>query len=189
MEMLVALPGCPTDFDDGLGATGYEEKTKNIFVQNRNALHNDWLAEKPFVKSLNDDLHEIMALRSHKELQPLNDGDMFVLDNQEKEEYMTFDGDLSEKDKAIGVLRQSPDGAMTISVIAKDKQTLKRLNLADLPGGLKIGTKFYDNILGSDKEQKEYIVCQDDKGKCILRRADGKDIEVDHTLILFQKSV
>ena len=62
-----------------------EEKTKNIYLQNRNYLHNEWLEDdnKAFIKQKYDELKQIMALRSRPELDALNNGAPFTLKLQE----------------------------------------------------------------------------------------------------------
>ncbi|MBE7708995.1 MAG: hypothetical protein E7Z93_00960 [Cyanobacteria bacterium SIG32] len=112
MKMLVALPGKPTLFSgDDLGATGYEEKTKNIYLQDRNYLHNEWLNDpnKKFIKEKYDELKSIMALRSRPDLDALNNGAPFTLQMQN-----VSNGD--HKTQVSGLLRQNTDGRMTISL-------------------------------------------------------------------------
>ncbi len=112
MKMLVALPGKPTLFSgDDLGATGYEEKTKNIYLQDRNYLHNEWLndSNKQFIKDKYDELKSIMALRSRPELDALNNGAPFTLQLQE-----VSNGE--HKSKVSALLRQNTDGRMTVSL-------------------------------------------------------------------------
>jgi hypothetical protein len=44
MKILVALPGMPTLFDgDDFATSGYDTKTKNMFVQCRQRNHDEWL--------------------------------------------------------------------------------------------------------------------------------------------------
>ncbi len=112
MKFLVALPGKPTLFSgDDLGATGYEEKTKNIYLQNRNYLHNEWLEDnnKAFVKQKYNELKQIMALRSRPELDALNNGAPFTLKLQE-----VSNGD--NKASVSAILRQNTDGRMAVSI-------------------------------------------------------------------------
>lgn len=111
MKYLVALPGKPTIFaGDDLGATGYEEKTKNIYLQNRNYLHNEWLKDpsKEFVAKHYNELNEIMSLRSRSELDALNNGAPFTLPLQQAS------ADDGEKTAVSAILRQNTDGKMAV---------------------------------------------------------------------------
>lgn len=107
MKYLVALPGKPTLYaGDDLGATGYEEKTKNIYLQNRGYIHNEWKDEKPFIKKYYDELNSVMALRSKPELEALNNGAPFALPLQHTHNGM----------KISAILRQNTDGKMAVSL-------------------------------------------------------------------------
>jgi glycosidase len=103
MSYLVALPGNPTLFaGDDLAMTGYESKTKNQFMKNRNALRHEWTETKPFIKQLQEDLREIMQKRS--DFKALNDGAPFVLPMQKS----------NEGPELSALLRQSPNGDVAI---------------------------------------------------------------------------
>ena len=64
MKFLVALPGMPTLYDgDDKGATGYDTETKNMYLQGRQRVHNEWVDEgsprkkefmTKFYKEMND---------------------------------------------------------------------------------------------------------------------------------------
>ena len=44
LEVLSVMPGLPTLYaGDDLGASGYESESKNIYLQNRSPIHNEWL--------------------------------------------------------------------------------------------------------------------------------------------------
>lgn len=112
MKVLVTLPGKPTLFSgDDLGSTGYEEKTKNIYLENRNYLHNEWLNDenKAFIKDKYDELKSIMAMRSKPELDALNNGAPFVLQLQNV-------SNGKHRSQVSALLRQNTDGRMTISL-------------------------------------------------------------------------
>ncbi len=117
-KFLVALIGNPTLFaGDEYGATGFETPTKNIYLQNRNIIREEWADPKSpeykeFVKRFKDYIDYQYNLRTKKELQPLNDGAPFVLQPQNAK--INSEGGKSTKLSAL--LRQSPDGRMTISV-------------------------------------------------------------------------
>lgn len=196
MKYLVALPGVPTLYaGDDLGMTGYEEKTKNVYLQNRNALRWDWLENdnKAFVKEFYNNITETMSLRGRKELAPLNTGTPHVLSMIPTVE--------DDKLKVTPVLRQNSDGAMTISLLNPNgidfdnkafvnedtcsvnidsisfhtddlNKDSYELALIGLKGGLKAGTVF-KNADESDKNL--YIVCEDKGGYFIKRFDDMAD--------------
>ena len=185
MKYLVALPGNPTLFaGDELGATGYETKTKNIFLQNRAFLHHDWVNDKAadykdFIYEKKKALDLLFAFRKRHEMHALNDGAPYTLNP------------MSDKNgkKINGVLRQSPDGAMAISLFSTagivgtyedkyDPQQIKleRIDLSEgtknaqvgLAAGLKPGLIFAN---GYDKNEK-YVV-REFNGKYFLKRYYG----------------
>lgn len=130
-KFLAALTGNPTLYaGDDLGSTGYETTTKNITVQNRNIIHEEWAygndnERLDFVKQHKDNMDYQFGLRKRPELHPLNDGAPYVLKPQnaeyEKPVYNNnFTNDIKywEKGntKVSALLRQSTDGNMTVSV-------------------------------------------------------------------------
>ncbi len=154
-KFLVALAGNPTLYaGDEYASTGFETTTKNIYLQNRNIIHEEWAdtnspAFKKFVKDFKDEMDKQYNLRTRKELQPLNDGTPFILKQQN-----------ANGASLSGLLRQSPDGRMTVSLFNTTalnheydqhyeprEVELKCIDLnADnklgLPGGLKPGLMF-----------------------------------------------
>lgn len=132
-KFLVALIGNPTLFaGDELGSTGFETTTKNIYLQNRNVIHNEWADKnnpeyKDFVKRFKDYMDYQYNLRTKPELHPLNDGTPYALKEQSahfktieyKDELNHSKGINAVKEgdiKVSALLRHSPDGNMTISV-------------------------------------------------------------------------
>lgn len=133
-KFLVALTGNPTLFaGDELGSTGYETTTKNIYLQNRNVIHNEWADPassdyKPFVAKFKKHMLDAFELRTRPELEPLNNGAPFAL----KEQNAHYRHDVYKDDtnktpenfirtdegntKVSALLRQSPDGKMTVSI-------------------------------------------------------------------------
>lgn len=199
MKFLIALTGNPTLFaGDDMGSTGYETTTKNIYLQNRNVIHEEWVDPqspdfKPFVKQFKDFLDEQFELRTRPELQPLNDGTPFALKEQ------TAYTDDGTKTSVSALLRQSPSGAMTISVFNTEglnhkydeyydsKQiTLNSIDLNDdrggkvgLRGGLRPGIKFKN---ANKEDQTTYYV----NGNNQITGPDGRPITFkDSTLILY----
>ena len=85
MEALAGLCGIPTMYaGDELGMTGYEEKAKNVYLQNRNALN--WSEVESdskignYRKEVMDSMNGAMAARSDADLHALNDGTPYALD-------------------------------------------------------------------------------------------------------------
>ena len=116
-KFLVALLGNPTLFaGDEYGSTGYETTTKNITLQNRNIIHEEWADSEDnkirmeFVKRFKDFMLEEYGLRARKELEPLNTGAPFALKPQQG---TTVDG---KPIQISALLRQNTNGAMTISL-------------------------------------------------------------------------
>ena len=84
-EFFKGLPGIPTTYaGDELGATGYEEKAKNIYLQNRNALPWSDLDEDSIIgnyrKSIMGAINGALADRSNPTLHSLNDGTPYMMD-------------------------------------------------------------------------------------------------------------
>ncbi len=199
MKFLVALPGKPTLFaGDDLGATGYEQKTKNIYLQNRNYLHNEWLedSDKKFIKDHYKELNDIMSLRARPELDALNNGAPFTLPLQEAS---CEDG---KKTKVSAILRQNTDGKMAISLFntagihhdPKEYYLPKKVYLHEnriyldkqeykigIKYGLKEGTKFInannkDDVYYVHKEGEQYYI----------KHPNNEPITIDDsTLILY----
>ncbi len=194
MKYLVALPGKPTLYaGDDLVSTGYDEKTKNIYLKNRNYIHNEWLEEKPFVKETYDELNSIMALRSRPELDALNNGSIHALPVQN-----SSDGNH----RLSAIFRENSDGKMAISLfntagITHDSMQeyvpqdvyLKEIVLSKyennvgqgITSGLTEGTEFVNA-----KYPKDIMKVYYDNGRYVLRHEDGSDIKVDDsTMILY----
>ena len=119
MQILAALPGMPTLYDgDDLGATGYDTKKKNVFLQGRQRVHNEWAeADSPryrkFIADNKAKFDKAMGVRTNPNCNALNNGAPFVLPMQHG--YNPFGGDKTEYN-IPAVLQQSTDGRMTISL-------------------------------------------------------------------------
>ena len=201
MEYLVALPGKPTLYSgDDLGATGFESKTKNIYLQNRGYIHNEWLSDdnKKFVKEYHDKLKNIMALRSRSELDALNNGAPVLLPLQQ-----VSNGEY--KSQVSAIFRENTDGKMAISLFntgginhnPKDEYkplsvylNENKIYLSDsktgnkmlgLKAGLKDGTKF---INANDEKDVYYV--HKDGDRYVLEHGDRSPICInDSTMILY----
>jgi len=173
MGFLVALPGNPTLFGgDELGITGYDEKCKNVYLQNRAYVNWDLLEKdnKKFLNEFYENIKKTMELRQQTELKPLNTGAPFALALQK---------DITGKN-ASGILRQNSDGSMVISIfnstgtdydnkkgLGDSQIVLNKISLNStrggndtngIAGGLVAGTTFKDI---NDKDGQIYVVCKE----------------------------
>ena len=190
MKFLVALPGRPTLYaGDDLASTGYEEKTKNIYLQNRNYIHGEWLKEKDFVKLHYKELQDILSLRSRSELEALNNGAPVLLPMQKPH---------NDKPELSALFRQNTDGKMAISLFntaginhnpteyyTPETVYLDRIVLSygktGIDGGLKVGTEFI-NANNPDDRYKVRIL----NGEYVLEHEDHTPVKInDSTLILY----
>ena len=112
MKYLVALPGMPTLFDgDDAGATGYDTKTKNMYLQGRQRIHDEWLdVDNSKYKKFLDDYKElfdnVMKVRRNPKCNALNNGAIYTLPMNK-----TQSGEF-----VASIFRQSTDGRMAISI-------------------------------------------------------------------------
>ena len=213
LKFLTALPGSPTLYaGDDYASTGFETTTKNIYLQNRNIIREDWVDSdspnyKDFVKRAKDYIDYQFNLRKRPELQPLNDGTPYMLDIHKAhyqkptyhDNFYEHISGLEEGDTNLSVLlRQSPNGAMTISLFNTEGLTHKfdeyyrpaeiflgaiglgsgRDEKYKVVDGLKNGTKFYDAAEIDNKHKTVYEV-QDN----IIRRQDGQPIRFKDTVM------
>ena len=217
-KFLVALLGNPTLFaGDEYGSTGFETTTKNIYLQNRNIIHEEWADPnspeyKEFVKNHMDNMLKAFKLRKRPELRALNDGAPFVLMPQNAHFKLDIYNDDTNKtgkpdrteegDTQISaLLKQSPDGAMTVSVFNTAALNHKfdryydtaeiTMNCIDLneagdgktglKGGLKPGLKFKN--ANTDDKTIYYV-----NGNNQITGPDHKPIKFkDSTLILYHE--
>lgn len=198
MQVLVALPGNPTLYSgDEYGSTGYEYETKNVTVQNRSYIHNEWAdksnpEKRNFIIKNNNNLKRIMHQRKRPELQALNDGAIFTLKQQEGK----YKGNQTTYINTI--LRQNTAGNMTISLInvagvvdmhkntseyKPNKVTLNEIDLSKptvgsdnylnvgLPSGLPLNTIFLDANKDNTDLNDIYVVQKNNNGKyCIQHK-------------------
>ena len=218
IKFLVALNGNPTLYaGDDYGSTGFETTTKNIYLQNRNIIREDWADPKSpeykeFIARAKNYIDYQFGLRARKELHPLNDGTPFMLDLQNaKYSKPVYESNFEDKVKGYengntqlsALLKQSPDGCMTISVFNTEglnhkfdeyyrpaEITMNSINLNTSRGkfdklttvsGLRAGMYF----LNADKNDKtRYYV--DDNNQ--ITGPDHKPIKFkDSTLILYHE--
>ncbi len=202
MEFLVALPGNPTLYSgDELASTGFEYATKNITLQNRSYLHNEWVDKhspnkRKFVVENNNNMRKIMYQRKRTELQALNDGAIFALKLQ--------DGKFnSNQDVQVpAILRENTAGNMTISLfnvsgldnihnplteLKPNTVTLNQIDLSQdnkarhaltvgLPAGLPLKTVFFDSSIDNSDMKHIYTVEKNDQNQyCIKHRVKSDD--------------
>ncbi|MBP3848050.1 hypothetical protein J6I39_09935 [bacterium] len=128
MQILSAMPGMPTLYDgDDLGATGYDTEKKNVYLQGRQRVHNEWAdTESPrykeFIANYKKEIDKAMALRTNPNCNALNNGAPFVLPMQHG--HNPFGGDGNDYN-IPAVLQQSTDGRMTISLFNLHRNTDK----------------------------------------------------------------
>lgn len=142
MEFLKALPGIPTVYSgDELGMTGYEEKAKNVYLQNRNALPWSELDEDSTIgkyrRTIRDTINGTLKDRSDAELAPLNNGTPYLLEvathsrtrSEIKQRINQINGEFGEIDK------KKQEGKITEVEANKQKDALneeRRLLTKDL---------------------------------------------------------
>ncbi len=198
MKYLVALPGTPTLFDgDDKGATGYETKTKNIYLQCRQRIHDEWVEEgnpayKEYIAKYKKYFDDVMAVRTNPKCNALNNGDIHLLPLQESQ----------NKLKVPAILRLSTDGRMALSLfntsalhsdyrveneqqtIYVDKVYLNGDGCTEGIAGMREGTKF----VNANDENDIYFSRVKDGQYYIVRHCNGKDVPImikDSTLILY----
>ena len=103
---LEALVGIPTLYGgDELGMTGWEEKAKNIYLQNRNALPWSELEEglfKDIRQRIHKEMKDVIGIRSREGVQALSNGTAYML--------------RTNSEEIPAYLMQDAYGNMTISV-------------------------------------------------------------------------
>ncbi len=201
MRYYVSLPGNPTIFGgDHLGSTGFEYKTRNITMQNRQPVHTDILDEKPFIKKLFNEVEEIMNYRARPELNALNEGTPHILKLQNA---WTQAEKTGESIKVDALLSQTPDGDIALSLFNRTGRSadfrvdykperifLDHIDLSaqekfGLQGGIEPGTKFFN--AANPKEQYTVVL---ENGNYLIKRLteDGKTVGFDFadpTLVLY----
>ena len=200
MKYLVALPGMPTLFDgDDVGATGYDTKTKNMYLQGRQKVHDEWVDPnnrkyKEFIAKYKDEMNDVMKIRKDPRCNALNNGAIYTLPLNKTQ----------SNELVTSIFRQSSDGRMAISIfnptgIEYDFRKgyhpktlyLDRLNFSEGGdnqygiSGLKEDTVF----VNANDENDIYQVKVDEVGNYYLTRMyDGHPVPTpitDSTLVLY----
>ena len=212
MKYLVALPGMPTLFDgDDVGATGYDTKTKNMYLQGRQRVHDEWIdvggpKYKLFINKHKKEFDEVMSIRKNPKCNALNNGAPFTLPLQTSEQGV----------KCPVILRQSTDGKMALSIFntsglhsdneryySPEKQTFDSIKLnfetkkdnngheytvfEDGANGVGITGLKNDTIFVNAKDPNDLYYVNEHDGKYFLKRGsdNGKITVEDSTLILY----
>ena len=202
-EVLAILPGMPTLYaGDDTGTTGYESESKNIYLQNRSIIHNDWIDTnsknyKKFIKDHYDKMNEAMKMRSRPELHALNDGAPFLLDIQHG---TCGSGENKKGIDVSAILRHGTDDSVVISLVNTSgvaqwyrdeyhprEVELQRIDINNNPNdknphtitkGLTPGTILYN---ANDKNDK-YIV-KEYNGKIFIKTIDDKPVKITGTTL------
>ena len=199
MKYLVALPGLPTLYDgDDVGSTGYDTETKNMLLQGRQRVRDEWLEVggehyKEFIAKNKAEFDKIMALRKNPNCSALNDGTIYPLVLQK-----VVGGGL-----APAVLRHSTDGKMAISLFNTNAlntdfrtdykpatQVIDSIYLNTMGDLLGIPSLKYDaKFVNANDENDIYYTKIDEQGNYYLKRVRGSDTiptEInDSTLVLY----
>jgi len=214
------MPGMPTLYDgDDLGATGYDTEKKNVYLQGRQRVHNEWAdVESPrykkFIAEYKEKFDKAMGIRRKPECNPLNNGAPFVLPMQHG--YNPFGGDKNNYN-IPAVLQQSTDGRMTISLFnlhrnvddkrphydneqALDTKCIKLPQIelnhegdTEMNGTMGVGIKGLRNNIkfynANDPNDVYYVNIVGDR-YIIKRGTDGGQITInDPTLVLYSNPV
>ncbi len=165
---LSALPGIPSVYyRDILGGLGYDEKAKNIFLQNRNTVKYSQIETdgplRAYRTRIFNAFQEIMRIRGTEGMEPLNGGTPYILQtNNNNVLAMLYQND---NDYAITIM--DPTG-----IYPYGRTELDEITLPDIIG-LTAGMVFISAI-GNDRI--EYIVKKAANGTYRLARKDGKKI-------------
>ncbi|MCQ2739029.1 MAG: alpha-amylase family glycosyl hydrolase [bacterium] len=191
---LAGLPGTPSVYmRDVLGGLGYDEKAKNISLQDRNVTKWAELEEGPLKNYRNEILErfkEILAIRSTAGVEPINNGTPYILEtnNNEIPAFMYQD---SKGNVAFSVLNLSDidshnrhdytanrSCANNVNTINNENkyvpvQSDKEIDGLILPAGLALTAgMMFKNINGNDTN--EYIVKLEDGIYKLVEKVSNK---------------
>ena len=200
MKILVALPGMPTLFDgDDVGTTGYDTKSKNMFVQCRQRNHDEWLKEgspkfKSFVKKYSDLINETMEIRTNPKCNALNNGAIYTLPQNTAQ----------TGEQVSSIFRLSTDGRATISIFnptglhnnyranySQNNICVDRLYFDEQGDARKIGIPGFQEgrkFVNANNEHDVYYTRVDNGRYYLTRHVDGADVPIvldDTALILY----
>ena len=156
-SFLAAIPGIPSQFyRDMLGGLGYDEKAKNIFLQNRNTVKYSELEEDGPLKAYRNEIFEafkkVLGIRSTKGLEALNNGTPYMLDTQNnKTMAILYQGDGD--DVAVSILNAAGINPKNTEEVEVDTVELNEILL---PASMSLAAGTILAQLG--KPENEFIV-------------------------------
>lgn len=198
-EFLKALPGIPTMYSgDEFGMTGYEEKSKNIYLQNRNALPWTDLDKNGLIsdyrKAVMGGMNGAMKDRANPELEALNNGTPYGLDvcnngrsrdqvaeriAEIKKEIAALDGkDKAQEDKLNAEIRELTKEFAKVAYLQHNAQ-----------GNMTVSIFNADGINHSNRFDyfKEYGLDTEDKRKKFFADNNIESINPSNKYIPIQK--
>ena len=173
-RIMSTVPGMLTEFaGHRQGASGYESKSNNLYVSNRNRINWEWTEQIPEIKEFDKKIQEVTNMRLKPEMSALADGDTIILPT-----------DSSAPQNVLGLFRYNDRGSKVISIISatrkdvvfENKKLLLNTETDGILGGLKEGTRFVaEDPTGQDTSI--YIVRKypDSKHSYLSRFANMED--------------
>ena len=174
---LSALIGLPTIYGgDELGMSGYDEKAKNIYLQNRNPIPWSELEDgifKEYREKIQKAINESFGIRNREGVDALNNGTV-------------YQAITSDKDNIPAFLTQDGYGNMTVSVF--NATGINPLSRFDYFKELGINEKnkdafFAKNNIESINKNNRYVPIQANKDIDFIELAAGISLPVGLTFI------
>lgn len=174
-SFLAALPGIPCQFyRDMLGGLGYDEKARNVFLQNRNTVKYSELEEegplKAYRNKIFNTIKEIMQIRNTNGMEAINNGTPYMLDTNNKNTMaMLYQGEGD--DAVISILNAEGINTKNTAEAKTDEVELSEILLPSAIA-LPVGMTFAQ--LGNPKN--EFIVQLTNGISSIVKKDGGKII-------------
>ena len=181
-EILSVMPGRSTSYSgDEYGATGYETPSKNIYAQNRNVAHREWVKVeegeegkiKDFLKDYYDKKQKINERRKYnktdKSLSPLSNGETAMLSTGNANVMAMFR--YNKLSELICLVHSPEAGSLSKIDLDKEEKNQNGAIVAGLAGGLAVGTCFKDI---KEKGDAIFGVCEE-YGRKTLRKFSSMD--------------
>ena len=191
MALLVGLPGNPTIYHgDEVGETGWEDKNKNTYVQNRNLIHYTRLdSQKPdYIKEVDQSkkiIQDLMNLRKDERCSPLVDGFPVLVNdtrsniaglyryNDKKDMFIFYTNNGFGPNRING----STTGAKTSEIMIDREKSLKDPNpdsTNSIMNNILAGTKYVDAL-----KNESNVYYQVDGGDCkyLKKYVDGQPVD------------
>lgn len=192
-KLHVTLPGNPTiSGGSDLGAMGYEVYSKNLYLQNRNAVTWGYADEKnpklfrPFIAEHKEKVDEIFNWRNNPKLSPLGDGDTSML-------HIT-NPDVNQGIAAIHRVNKERDVIVLYNTTGlgggrKDFSSETTSGVKKMPiDGVNLEGKALEGTLYKDLKGRTYKINQDGVLKFLSKDGKLEDISIDDsTLVLYRK--